>query len=105
LLLVLEHGPGAEIMVSQKVFEYLETGRPILALVPEGAAKDLLSETGGAIVCSSRRVGDVANTVRELIERIAAGTATGARAERLQKYQRSAQAREFAGILDEMIRG
>ncbi|MBI5155577.1 glycosyltransferase, partial [Candidatus Poribacteria bacterium] len=44
-LLVLETGPGAEIMVSQKVFEYLAGRRPIFALLPEGAAAELLRET------------------------------------------------------------
>ncbi len=50
LLLVLEHGPGAEIMVSQKVFEYLGARRPIYALVPQGAAAEVLKQTGGALV-------------------------------------------------------
>lgn len=50
LLLVLERGPGAEIMVSQKVFEYLGAQRPIFAQIPEGAAAEVLRRSRGACI-------------------------------------------------------
>src|SRR5690606_6690730 len=40
-LLILERGPGAEIMVSQKVFEYLACGRPVFAIIPAKAALEV----------------------------------------------------------------
>jgi glycosyltransferase involved in cell wall biosynthesis len=51
LLLVPEAGGRGQGVLSGKVFEYLAAGRPILAVVPpEGAAADLIRETGAGIV-------------------------------------------------------
>jgi len=34
-----------------KAYEYMASGRPILAAVPEGDAKDILSQCGTALIC------------------------------------------------------
>ena len=44
LLLIIGSGPHSEVVLTSKIFEYLATGKPILALVPPGAAADLLRE-------------------------------------------------------------
>ena len=47
LLLIPESGGRGRAVLSAKVFEYLAAERPILAAVPpDGAAADLLRETG-----------------------------------------------------------
>lgn len=59
-------------IVPGKTYEYLGSGRPILAAVPDGDARDLLQEAGSAILC---RPGDVAGLERaveamfDLVER------------------------------------
>lgn len=51
LLLIPEAGGRGKGVLSGKVFEYLASGRPILAAVPpDGAAADLIRETGAGIV-------------------------------------------------------
>jgi glycosyltransferase involved in cell wall biosynthesis len=46
LLLLEGNGPGAEAFYTGKVFEYMNTGRPILAVIPgKGAAARLVRET------------------------------------------------------------
>ena len=51
LLLIIGRGPGSEMVLTGKIFEYLAVGKPIIALVPPGAAADLLAEAGaGAVV-------------------------------------------------------
>lgn len=50
-LLVLEgEGPNAEIMLTQKVFEYLAAVKPILAVTPPGALSDLVRRTRTGVV-------------------------------------------------------
>jgi len=44
LLLTLSDMPGAEKIIHGKVFEYMASGRHILALIPDGEVKTLLSE-------------------------------------------------------------
>lgn len=51
LLLIIGSGPNSETVLTGKIFEYLAAGKPILALVPPGAAADLVQEAqAGAVV-------------------------------------------------------
>ncbi len=51
LLLIPEAGGRGKGVLSGKVFEYLASGRPILAAVPpDGAAAELIRETGAGVV-------------------------------------------------------
>ncbi len=52
LLLLVAKTPGSHIMLTQKVFEYVAARRPILALVPEGAARDFLEGIGEGSVAA-----------------------------------------------------
>lgn len=102
-LLVLERGPGAEIMVSQKVFEYLAARRPILALVPEGAAAEVLRETGGATFCTSARPDDAAEALERYLEALFAGNHPVAAHEAIGRFDRREQAAAMARELDGMV--
>lgn len=44
LLLIVARVPGSHIMLTQKVFEYAAARRPVMGLVPDGAARDFLAE-------------------------------------------------------------
>ena len=51
LLLIPDAGGRGKGVLSGKVFEYLAVGRPILAAVPpDGAAADLIRETGAGVI-------------------------------------------------------
>jgi glycosyltransferase involved in cell wall biosynthesis len=63
LLLLLSEKQLIEI--PGKTFEYLKTGRPILALTYEGAVATLLRRTGGAWVVSPDDQPGIVNAVRE----------------------------------------
>lgn len=49
-LLIIGSGPGSETVVTGKIYEYLASRKPILALVPAGAAADLVNEAKAGIV-------------------------------------------------------
>ena len=54
LLLIPEAGGRGRGILSGKVFEYIAVGRPILAVVPpDGAAAELIRETGAGVVAPS----------------------------------------------------
>jgi glycosyltransferase involved in cell wall biosynthesis len=103
LLLIVGGGADSRVVLTAKIFEYLACARPILALVPPGAAADLLTEAGvGRIVPPDNQE--------------AAATALAAlfadwRSGRLQtlpdpfvvaRYDRRLQAGELAHILDDI---
>jgi glycosyltransferase involved in cell wall biosynthesis len=60
LLLVPDAGGRGKGVLSGKVFEYLAAGRPILAVVPpDGAAAELIRETGAGVVVASDDVSGI----------------------------------------------
>jgi glycosyltransferase involved in cell wall biosynthesis len=63
LLLLLGH--NFTIQVPGKLYEYLRTGRPILALAPAGAQTDLLRATGGAWIVEPDDTAGVVEAVRD----------------------------------------
>ncbi len=101
-LLVLESGPGSEIMVSQKVFEYLAAERPVFAMVPEGAAAELLRETGGAALSVGETARAAGAGLGRFLSAVRAGRFERASAGKLAEFHRSRQAAGIAAILDGM---
>ncbi len=66
LLLIEPSGPGAEAFYTGKVFEYMNTKRPILASIPEhGAAAQLITDTKTGLVSDFN---DIQTTKKNLIE-------------------------------------
>ena len=67
LLLVPDAGGRGKGVLSGKVFEYLAAGRPIVAVVPpDGAAAELIRETGAGVVVAP----DDVDGIRDALERL-----------------------------------
>ncbi len=67
LLLIPEADGRGKGVLSGKVFEYIAVGRPILAVVPpDGAAADLIRETGAGIVAPADDTEAIAAALAEL---------------------------------------
>ncbi len=74
LLLVPDAGGRGKGVLSGKVFEYIAAGRPILAVVPpDGAAADLVRETGSGVVVAPDDVDGIRVALVELHARFANG--------------------------------
>ena len=74
LLLIPDAGGRGKGVLSGKVFEYLASERPILAAVPpDGAAADLLRETGAAVIAPPDDVEALKAALVELHERFGNG--------------------------------
>jgi glycosyltransferase involved in cell wall biosynthesis len=94
----LPAGTRARI-VPGKTYEYLATGRPILAAVPDGDARDLLARSGGVTLC---RPADTAAMARAISAHVDNGG--GARdMQRLTRFERRALTAELAGLFDQVL--
>jgi len=99
LLLLL----GTADVHSGKLFEYLATGLPILAVTPHGGeAARVIEETGAGLVAAPDNPVEIAAALQRLYAH-ATGAATEPlptrHPERIAVYDRSVQARTFAGLL------
>jgi glycosyltransferase involved in cell wall biosynthesis len=105
LLLVPDAGGRGTGVLSGKVFEYIAAGRPILAVVPpDGAAAELIRETGSGVVAAPDDVDGIKSALLELHSRFANGglpsVELSARDE--ERLSRRARVEEMAQLLEEV---
>ena len=87
--------------VPGKTYEYLASGRPILAAVPEGDARDILSAAGNASLCRPADVTCLAAAIREQIELWRAGAQRAVPDPEVTRlYERRYLTERLAGVLD-----
>jgi glycosyltransferase involved in cell wall biosynthesis len=98
--------PGVRAgLVPGKTYEYLGIGKPILAAVPEGDARDLLREAGNALVCSPSDVAAMCELIEAEIARWRSGRPTPSPLpEVVARYERRRQAGLLAEVLDSVER-
>jgi len=102
LLLIPEAAGRGKGVLSGKVFEYLAAERPILASVPpDGAAAELIEETGAGVVVPPDDPAAIADALRGLVERYEAGAFDGAplSEEWRDKLSRRTRVEELAELL------
>jgi glycosyltransferase involved in cell wall biosynthesis len=102
LLLIPEAGGRGRGVLSGKVFEYLAAERPILAAVPpDGAAAELLRESGVGVVVAPDDVQGMRVALADLESRYRAGSLDGTRLpdELRERLSRRARAEDLAELL------
>ncbi len=102
LLLIPEAGGRGKGVLSGKVFEYLAAERPILASVPpDGAAAELIRETGTGVVVPPEDTGAIAEGLRGLVDRWRAHELDGTPLpdEVRARVSREARVRDLAELL------
>jgi glycosyltransferase involved in cell wall biosynthesis len=102
LLLIPDAGGRGKGVLSGKVFEYLAAERPILALVPpDGAAADLIRETGAGVVAPPDDVEAIKAALAELHARFGNGGLAAIEIPEATRYRlsRRARAEELAELL------
>ena len=98
--LLLITGDAPESM-SSKLFEYLESGRPMFAMTPEtSAAARVLDEVGGGERPASG--GPLATDLAAFVDRVRAGAVRAADPALLERYNARALTAQLALILDRL---
>jgi glycosyltransferase involved in cell wall biosynthesis len=93
-------------IVPGKTYEYLASGRPILAAVPDGDARDLLAQAQTAHLCRPTDVDAMAALLAAEIERWRAGLPPPALAPALlAPYERRRLTAELAALFDRVLEG
>jgi glycosyltransferase involved in cell wall biosynthesis len=97
--------PGVRAaIVPGKTYEYLASGRPILAAVPDGDARDLLEEAGGAVLCRPSDVEAMADAIAKELERFRSGEpARAPRPEVVARYEYRLLAARLTAVFDRLL--
>jgi glycosyltransferase involved in cell wall biosynthesis len=105
LLLVPDAGGRGKGVLSGKVFEYIAAGRPILAVVPpDGAAAELIRETGSGVVVAPDDVEGIKRALVELHTRFTNGELASVELAKRdeERLSRKARVEEMAALVEEV---
>jgi len=105
LLLIPEAGGRGRGVLSGKVFEYLAAERPVLAVVPpDGAAAELVRDTGAGLVAPPEDVPAIRDAILELHARWRAGKLDGTplSPEWREQLSRATRVEELAELLESL---
>lgn len=106
-LLLLFQGSSFNVQIPAKVYEYLRTGKPIIALVdPVGDTANLLTEFPSAVVADISDSGQIAGRVGELLLRLSQSEYKALLAtdkQSVERFSREKQAVALAELLDGLV--
>lgn len=104
VLLLLQASPDTASLVPAKLYEYLRTFRPVLALVWPGATADVLAQTGGGWAVAPEQTHKLQETVRVIYDLWSRDKLGEIRADHgvLQQYDRRALTGKLAAVFGEL---
>lgn len=90
------------LIIPGKIYEYMALQKPILALVPQGDARDLLCESGLSVICDPRDVGQIGQAVLSLLQAFhsSGGFRMQARESILRQFDRRRLTKRLAKVFD-----
>jgi len=102
LLIFIAPGPNAAVMMTQKVFEYLRSGRHILAMIPEGACRSLLQQFEGVEIVHSADIEGIKLRLKNLYLKWKSGLLSVPMRKGIEQYNRRNLTTRLAALLDKI---
>lgn len=106
LLHIEGNGRGSEAFYSGKIFEYMNTGKPVLAIIPaRGVAAQLIRDTRIGLVSDSDDVEQAMENIRQLYSGWATKTVNFAPdREKIAGYEREVLTGKLAEVFDQVLK-
>ncbi len=99
----LPQGVRATI-VPGKTYEYMASGRPVFAAVPEGDARDILRAAGTAFICRPADDTAMAEIISDRVDALLAGDPTPVPDEEfVRRYEYEHLARELKAFFETVV--
>ncbi|MBS4057191.1 MAG: glycosyltransferase family 4 protein [Bacteroidales bacterium] len=103
LLLLINNTPNAKLILTGKLFEYMQSGRPILCIGPvDGDAASVLEETGTGKCIDFEDVLSAKAYILSAYKQFKAGIIDGNKAD-ISKYTRRSLTGQLASLLNELL--
>ncbi|WP_461206455.1 glycosyltransferase family protein [Clostridium sp. DL1XJH146] len=103
LLLIIDEGEGSEGIYTGKIFEYIRTGKPILAVVPNGVARDLILETNTGYVAYPSRINEIENIIYKAYSTFVLGDiAIEPKWDIIKKYSREKLTKDLVEVMNDI---
>ncbi|WP_054683769.1 glycosyltransferase family 4 protein [Rhodothermus marinus] len=103
LWLTVGEQPGAAGISTSKLFEYIGTRKPILALIPEGVGRQVLAEYGAAYLTPPHDVEAIVQALQRLYEDWKSDRLPSGNASIVARYDRRRLAGQLAALLEETL--
>lgn len=101
-LLVINNSPNSKTIIPGKLYEYLGSGRPLLAIGPaDSDSAKVIDMTKGGVVHAYDDVDGLTKSILDAFELYKTGSLVG-NAEGIQRFTRRNLAGEFAKVLDSL---
>jgi len=100
LWMIVGHQPGGHMISTGKLFEYMGSGRPILALAPEGEVRSALQGYGAAWTVDPADVGAIAQALGELMQLAISGELPVGSPAWITRYDRKEGTHRLATLLE-----
>ncbi len=95
--------PGAAGISTSKLFEYIGTCKPILALIPAGVGRQVLTEYGAAYLAPPHDVEAIARTLQRLYEDWKGGRLPAGKPSVVAQFDRRQLTGQLAMLLEETL--
>lgn len=106
LLLLLPGRDSWRTCVPSKAYPYLATGRPVLALVPEGDAAALVCETGAGVAVTADEPSLVAAAIADFVRSVRAGRSVSTPApDQIRRFAYSEIGARVDAVLRRIVEG
>ena len=105
LLLFVNNSPNAKGILTGKIFEYMASGRPILAIGPkDGDTAIILDETKSGVIIDFEDKEGMKKVIIDLFEKYKYNQLLTKENESVKKYSRRALAKEYVNLIERILR-
>ncbi len=103
-VLVLVVQPECRLQIPGKLYDYFCARRPILAISANEEVNQMIEESGAGLAAEYGNPRDMANQLFKLYSAAKKGQPVVATKEKIEMFSADTQAREYARVLDEVVR-
>ena len=105
LLLFINNSPNAKGIMTGKIFEYMASGRPILAIGPtDGDTAIILDKTQSGIIVDFEDKEGIKEVIVDLFNRFKGNQLVTKKNKVVENYSRRALAKEYVNLIEEILK-